>query len=111
MPCPAITCCRYYQDDPKKYRLVGNMVVRASQSTPTNFLSSAVTISAVATARPGRHQSTRKRASRSANFRCYYGGRLGGISGTACGQARHRQFAAIVGGSLGGMQAMQWSLI
>jgi len=57
----------------------------------------------------GPSSSTRKRASRMVQFSSDHRGRLVESQARLADRLGIRQFAAIVGGSLGGMQAMQWS--
>jgi homoserine O-acetyltransferase len=85
---------------------------RASRSTPTASSSSASTTSVPASARPARCTTTRPPASRMAPAFP-----LVTVEDWVAAQARLadrlgiEQFAAVMGGSLGGMQALAWSIM
>ena len=84
---------------------------RASRSTPTASSSSASTTSAAASARPGRRRSTPRPASRGAPTFRWSPSRTGSTRrrGWPTGWAS-TQLAAVMGGSLGGMQALAWAI-
>ena len=84
---------------------------RASRSTPTASSSSASTTPARASARPGRCTSTRPPAAPGAPTSRSSRSRTGSTRRRACSTRwASTQLAAVIGGSLGGMQALSWSL-
>jgi homoserine O-acetyltransferase len=99
-----------HADDPKSLGWWDNMVGPGKPVDTDRFFVIGVNNRAPASARPGRCTTTRPPAGPGAPTSRSDGGGLGGRPGPADRGPGHPQLAAVLGGSLGGMQAQAWAL-